>query len=83
VTRVEQLLERLGSDLTEHDFALLAIECADQAGLSLEDLARHQDQIQAESCEGCVDRLPVRMDRGRAMHRSDDDGGFVCTAVRP
>lgn len=59
--RVEVLLERLGSNLTEVDFALLAVECANQAGLSLGDLAiiaqlladgqapRVQDQIRAQA----------------------------------
>lgn len=32
-TRVDALLDRLGSDLTEQDFADLALACHDQAGL--------------------------------------------------
>lgn len=33
--RVDALLARLGTDLTERDFADLALACADQAGVSL------------------------------------------------
>lgn len=36
-SRAEELLARLGGDLTEHDFALLATACADQAGMRVRD----------------------------------------------
>lgn len=33
--RVDALLDRLGSDLTETDFRMLAIACADQGGATI------------------------------------------------
>lgn len=44
--RVDALLERLGGDLTERDFALLAVACADQAGLAAREQARLTTQLE-------------------------------------
>jgi hypothetical protein len=38
--RTDALLDRLGNDLTEQDFADLALACADQAGCSLNEQNR-------------------------------------------
>lgn len=57
--RAEGLLARLGSDLTEHDFALLATACADQAGMRVRD-----QQVLASMLDGIgwseEDRIALR-----------------------
>lgn len=43
--RVDALLERLGSDLTEQDFAALGLACLDQAGLNTRAQSRIADEL--------------------------------------
>jgi len=45
--RVDALLGRLGSDLTEQDFAALALACLDQAGIPVETQRRITELVEA------------------------------------
>lgn len=44
-TRTEELLDRLGRDLSDRDYADLAVACADKAGLNGQSLHSLADQL--------------------------------------
>ena len=55
--RVDALLDRLGTDLTEQDFAALALACLDQAGIPVDTQRRVTELV--EATERSLDR-PAR-----------------------
>lgn len=45
--RVDALLDRLGTDVTEQDFAALALACLDQAGVPVETQQRITELVES------------------------------------